>query len=243
MPVQTRKPFHRQVVDKLIEQIEAGTAPWQKPWVPGRSIMPVNPTTGKQYRGVNVLMLMLQNHDDNRWLTYNQARKAGYQVRKGEHGTPVQYWVFSERIPKLDPVTGQPELDAKGNPVKVEVDLEKPKVIISRVFNASQIDGIPPQEREKGFAWDPHQRAEDMLQNSGVPIIHDQRDRAFYSPRRDEIHLPPRDRFPDAERFYDAALHEYAHATGHQSRLNRETLTKNGQVEYAREELVAQIAS
>jgi antirestriction protein ArdC len=81
------------------------------------------------------------------------------------------------------------------------------------------------------------------LANSGVPIIHDQSDRAYYSPFKDEIHLTPRDRFPDAGKFYDAALHEYAHATGHESRLNRETLVKNGQVEYAREELVAQIAS
>jgi antirestriction protein ArdC/phage/plasmid primase-like uncharacterized protein len=243
MPDQQKKPFHQQVADKLIEQIEAGAAPWQKPWVPGKSIMPVNPTTGKQYRGVNSLMLMLQDQDDNRWLTFNQAQKAGYKVKKGEHGTPVQYWVFYEKVNKIDPVTGQPELDKKGNPVKVEAELEKPKVIISYVFNASQIDGIPPQERSAGFAWDPHQRAEDILRHSGVPIIHDQRDRAYYSPQKDDIHLTPRDRFPSAEKFYDAALHEYAHATGHESRLNRETLVKNGEVEYAREELVAQIAS
>ncbi len=38
-------------------------------------------------------------------------------------------------------------------------------------------------------------------------------------------------------------MHEYAHATGHESRLNRETLVKRGQVEYAREELAAEIAS
>jgi antirestriction protein ArdC/phage/plasmid primase-like uncharacterized protein len=243
MPELPKKPFHQQVADKLIEQIEAGTAPWQKPWVPGKSIMPVNPTTGKQYRGVNTLMLMLQNQDDNRWLTFNQAQKAGYKVKKGEHGTPVQYWVFTEKVNKIDPVTGQPELDKKGNPVKVEAELEKPKIIISYVFNASQIDGIPPLERSKGYSWDPHQRAEDILQNSGVPIIHDQRDRAYYSPQKDDIHLTPRDRFPSAEKYYDAALHEYAHATGHESRLNRETLVKNGEVEYAREELVAQIAS
>ena len=60
MPEQIKKPFHQQVADKFLEQIAAGTLPWQKPWVPGQSIMPVNPTTGKQYRGVNTLMLMME---------------------------------------------------------------------------------------------------------------------------------------------------------------------------------------
>ncbi len=244
MSVQTlKKPFHQQVADKLIEQIQAGTAPWQKPWVSGQSPLPVNPTTGKRYRGVNTLMLMMQGYGDNRWLTFNQAQKAGYQVKKGERGTPVQYWVFTERVPKLDPVTGRPELDAKGNPVKVEVELEKPKVIISYVFNAMQIDGIPPPQISKGFEWDPQERAEEILENCGVPIKHDQVDRAYYSPTRDTIHLPTKDRFPDAEKYYDTAMHEYAHATGHESRLNRETLVNRGRVEYAREELVAEIAS
>ena len=243
MAEQIRKPFHQQVADKLIEQIQAGTAPWQKPWVPGQPIMPVNPTTGKRYRGVNVLMLMMEGHSDPRWMTFNQAQKAGYQVKRGEHGTPVQFWVFTERVPKLDPVTGQPELDARGNPVKVEVELEKPKVIISRVFNATQIDGIPPPQMRKGFDWDPLERAEDILANSGVSIAHDQADRAYYMPALDAIHLPARDSFPDTEKYYDTAMHEYAHATGHESRLNRDMRHPFGSDAYAREELVAQIAS
>lgn len=30
-----KKAFHEQVAEKLIKQLEAGTAPWQKPWQPG----------------------------------------------------------------------------------------------------------------------------------------------------------------------------------------------------------------
>jgi len=30
-------PYYEQVANKLIEQLQAGTAPWQKPWAPGRS--------------------------------------------------------------------------------------------------------------------------------------------------------------------------------------------------------------
>ncbi len=239
-----KKPFHQQVAEQLIEKIQQGTAPWQKPWTPGVPVLPVNAKTGKPYRGVNTIMLMMQGHEDTRWLTFNQAQEAGYKVRKGEHGTPIQYWVYSERVNKIDPVTGKPELDARGNPVKVDVELEKPRVKVFTVFNASQIEGIPPLE-VKPLDWDPHERAENIIANSGVPFKHDQRDKAFYSPMFDEIHLPPKGQFADAEKYYDAALHELAHATGHESRLNRPGLGKGRRdtAEYAREELVAAISS
>src|SRR6202162_5837678 len=43
--------YARKVAEGLIEQLKAGTAPWQKPWQPGEQFMPYNPTTGKDYRG------------------------------------------------------------------------------------------------------------------------------------------------------------------------------------------------
>ncbi|RZA10533.1 MAG: DUF1738 domain-containing protein, partial [Proteobacteria bacterium] len=98
-----RKPFHEIVAEKLIEQLRQGTAPWQKPWEPGQpaAVFPMNPTTGQRYKGVNAIFLMAQGHDDQRWMTYRQAEAAGAQVRKGEHGTPIQYWKFDEETPKV----------------------------------------------------------------------------------------------------------------------------------------------
>jgi putative DNA primase/helicase len=94
----TKKAFHEQVAEKLIEQLRQGTAPWQRPWEAGEaaSLLPINPTTGKRYRGINAIQLMSQGRVDQRWLTYKQAAAAGAQVRKGEHGTAIQYWKFSE---------------------------------------------------------------------------------------------------------------------------------------------------
>ena len=45
-----KKAFHEQVAEKLIKQLEAGTAPWQKPWQPGEQtgFIPFNPTTGNR---------------------------------------------------------------------------------------------------------------------------------------------------------------------------------------------------
>lgn len=144
-----KKPFHETVAENLIEQLKAGTAPWQKPWEPGsQGFMPMNPTTGKRYKGVNAIHLMAQGRGDNRWLTYKQAKAAGAQVRKGEKGTPVQYWKFSEEQNKLDD-NGKPVLDGQGKPVKETVMLERPRVFFATVFNGEQIDGMPPLEQKE----------------------------------------------------------------------------------------------
>ena len=113
-----KKLFHELVADQLIEQLKQGTAPWQKPWAPGEPsvVFPMNPTTGHRYKGINAIFLMAQGHDDQRWMTYKQAVAAGAQVRKGEHGTPIQYWKFQEETSKTDE-QGKPVLDARGEPV------------------------------------------------------------------------------------------------------------------------------
>lgn len=41
-----KKPFYEEIADRLIKQLEEGTAPWQKPWEPGSSRMPHNPVSG-----------------------------------------------------------------------------------------------------------------------------------------------------------------------------------------------------
>jgi antirestriction protein ArdC len=119
--MEPKKPFHEVVAEKLIEQLKAGTAPWQKPWEPGEpnAYLPMNPTTGKRYKGINAIHLMAQGRSDARWMTYKQAAAVG-AVRKGEKGTPVQYWKFSEEQNKVDD-SGRPVLDAKGEPVKETV--------------------------------------------------------------------------------------------------------------------------
>ena len=108
-----KKAFHLVVAEKLIDQLERGTAPWQKPWAAGESYLPHNPTTGKTYKGINSLQLLSEEHADPRWLTYKQAQAEGAQVRRGEKGTLVQYWKFEEeRTVKGE--DGKPVLDAAG---------------------------------------------------------------------------------------------------------------------------------
>ncbi|WP_426107441.1 zincin-like metallopeptidase domain-containing protein [Massilia sp. TSP1-1-2] len=239
-----KKPFHETVAEKLIEQLKQGTAPWQKPWEPGEAgaNMPVNPTTGKRYKGINALQLMSEGREDQRWMTYKQAAAVDAQVRKGEKGTPIQYWKFSEDQNKTD-AAGKPILDGRGEPIKETVKLERPRVFFATVFNAEQIDGLPPHQPRPTQAWNAVERAEQIMQASGATIRHGEHDRAFYRQSSDSIHLPKKDQFATADNYYATALHELGHWTGHGTRLDRDMVHPFGSEGYAKEELRAEIAS
>lgn len=235
-----RKPYHEQVASRLVEQLKQGTPPWRKPWKLNYDPRPTNPVSGKPYRGINNMFLTMSGYADPRWMTFNQARDLGYTVRKGEHGMPVQYWKWHEEMPRLDD-EGKPVIGTDGKPVTVRRELERPKVFYSTVFNAEQMDGVPPLP-EQPLEWNPVERAEELLSQAGVPLHNDGVDRAYYRRADDTIHLPKREAFGDEADYYGTALHELAHATGHESRLNRE-FGPFGSEAYAREELVAEIAS
>ncbi|EAZ1498755.1 DUF1738 domain-containing protein [Salmonella enterica] len=238
-----KKPFYEEIADRLIKQLEEGTAPWQKPWEPGSSRMPHNPVSGTRYKGANALWLAMQQRTDPRWMTYKQAQSVNAQVQKGEKGTLVQYWKFTDTIPKLDD-KGKPVLDDNGKKKMITVKLDRPKVFSAVVFNAEQIQGLPPLEvKATKPDWERHERAENILQAMSVPIKHDQADGAFYRPSTDSIHLPERSQFPSADNYYATALHEAGHSTGHKSRLDRDLTGRFGSESYAKEELRAEIAS
>jgi len=240
---EAKKAFHEQVAENLIEQLKKGTAPWQKPWEPGDllAVLPMNPTTGKRYRGINSLNLMSRAYTDPRWLTYKQAVSLGAQVRKGEKSTLVQYWKFTDERIKTDD-NNNPVLNSEGNPIKEQVRLERPRVFYAAVFNAQQIDNLPELDI-KTPDWDPLKRAEHILQASHAVIRHGEADRAFYRPSTDSIHLPNKHQFPTPDRYYATALHELGHWTGHELRLNRDLSHPFGSEGYGREELRAEIAS
>jgi len=240
----TMQPFHEMVAAKLIAQLEQGCAPWQKPWEPGQpgAKLPMNPVTGKRYRGINAIHLMSQSHTDPRWMTHCQAASIGAQVDQGEKGTPIQYWTFSEERVRTDAL-GEPVLDAQGRPVREVVQLERPRVFLAVVFHASQIDGLPPLQPRAEPAWPSLDQPERILQASGATIRHAAHSGAYYWPAADTIHLPDKGQFPSAAHYYATALHELGHWTGHASRLNRDLAHPFGSEGYAREELRAEIAS
>jgi antirestriction protein ArdC len=79
-----------------------------------------------------------------------------------------------------------------------------------------------------------------------APIIQHGGAQAFYSPLTDRITLPSPELFTSAEEFHATKFHELLHASGHRSRLNRDTLTEAapfGSAGYSREELLAEMGA
>lgn len=224
--------LHQEVTDRILTALERGTAPWQRPWKEGEGFdLPVNAVTGRPYHGINTLLLM--GEGDPRWCTYKQAQEQGWQVREGEVGTQIGFYKMAEVTDKekLNPDTGEPE--------KRTFPLLRSYV----VFNAQQIEGIPPLDRDalRPPGWDPQAAAEAIMARSGAQIRHGGND-AFYLPKHDVIQLPEQGQFPTAGDYYGTALHELGHWTGHESRLDRK-FGLFGSEQYAKEELRAEIAS
>ena len=243
------------VSDLFIKSIESGTAPWTKPWSISDmvSAAPRNPETGTFYKGSNELMLLMtscmKQYDDPRWMTFNQAKNAGGQVRAGEHGVPLRTFIFEREVDVVDD-KGRPVLDKDGNKVTETVEINPPIITTFTVFNVKQIefpaDHIYSQPFDKKVTkdqeWANLQKAEELIKNTNAQIVHGG-DRAFYAPGQDYINLPPKESFKTQEGYYSTALHELSHWTGHRARLNRPFTGRFGTQGYAKEELVAEISS
>lgn len=223
--------YHKQVAEKIISMLEAGTPPWEMPWEDYR--LPLNGVSKRRYRGINTLHLLCEmkekNYNDPRWYTFQQAKEAGAKIKAGSKAVTVQYWKFDKK-----------EKDEEGN--EITVPLDHPVVFYANVFNAEQIEGLPPYQKTE-HKWDPVERAEKIIAASNVPVIADSLSNNYYSPSRDEIHTTPRSSFKTAAGYYSTVLHEVGHSTGHASRLNRDMSGTFGTPSYAKEELRAEIAS
>src|SRR6185312_2941737 len=94
-----RTNLYDEITTKIISELEAGRLPWVQPWGTAAAkaplAMPRNATTGRQYSGINVLILwgavIQHGFSGQSWLTFRQALSLGGNVRKGERGTTVVY--------------------------------------------------------------------------------------------------------------------------------------------------------
>ena len=240
------KSLHEQVAADLIERLKKGTAPWQKPWNDSSAAFefPYNAITGRRYKGINIFSLLSADRADPRWMTFKQAASKDWRVRKGEKARLVQYVKTQDLIPKLDD-KGKKILDENGKSIKISVPLDHAIVTAAWVFNAEQVDGIPPMAKETALAldWDPILRAEELVNLTEAKVCHNMGNRAFYNLVTDSITMPLKEQFSSADLYYGTLLHELAHWTGHNSRLDRSLFNKFGTEAYAREELRAEIAS
>ncbi len=240
----TKKEILEGFVSRLQQILDGGQIPpWQKPWTPqfGPEVSrPHNPVTGHAYKGFNSLDLelnaALSGYHDPRWMGFKQALEQGWHVRKGEKAChihlPVEIIINKDGH---DPV-GRERSDGKQS--KLLVFKRVP------VFNAQQIDGIPPLAlAPEKTLLSQNTKFDAIAHQMGVRITEAPCDQAFYRRGPDLITLPLRASFADQYGHDSTLAHELAHATGHVFRLNRDLGGSFGSIRYAAEEVTAEIGA
>lgn len=233
----SKQDIYAAITNRITEAIEAGeTVPWNKPWRSSGGF-PISLSTKRPYRGINVLLLVLEGYNDPRWGTYKTISEIGGQVRKGEKGTQIVFW---KRVPRKDE-------DESGKASSYWF------LRHFTVFNASQADGLPELEVEEtreftpieeaqrivdGYVWDPSGGHE----NIGPPLLGGY-NAAYFNVTKDTIHMPAPEDFISDESYYSTLFHEMIHSTGHEKRLKRIEPALFGTDPYAKEELVAEIGA
>lgn len=241
----------------MVSAMEGGQIPWIRPWT---SLEAMNAVSKKEYRGFNRLILNFvgsMKFKSPYWLTFNQAKDLGGTVKKGEKSIPVVFW---KRLPPRGSKSPK-VVDSKEDETEAVEGDAKPASGRSftllryyNVFNADQCEGLQvkfdlhPKARSHPSPSEAHKAAEALVKNANICPIHERGNRAVYSPTLDEIGIPPREQFDSLDDFYHSLFHEMAHATGHEKRLNRikrndDFIGSMSRGSYAREELVAEIAS
>nr|WP_082753140.1 zincin-like metallopeptidase domain-containing protein [uncultured Acidovorax sp.] len=234
-----RRDLYQEVTDKIIAAIEAGTAPWQRPWKDVQvSGMPMNGISERHYNGVNALLLMMtaqsEGYTDHRWYTMKQANDMGLRVRKGSKSTPVYFFKM------LDVPGRESERDIPQPRESSEDTRRIPFLTEYRVFHASQIEDLLPLAAPE-HKWQPIEAVNDIVSRLQPELRHGG-NRAFYSPSGDFIQMPHKGAFADAASYAGTLLHELSHWSGHESRQNR-SFGRWGTDAYAVEELRAELCS
>jgi len=220
------KPDVAQIVtDQILEAMEKGVVPWQRPW---KVSLPMNMVSKRQYHGINLLLLALSEHSNPYWLTFNQVEALGGMVKPGSKASRIVYWRILEHLSPDGEIT------------------EIPLLRYYCVFNLEQTsiseDKIPKLGQEE---FNPIDACEEVIK--GMPskpsLIGAQE--AFYNRKEDVIGMPTKESFISPEEYYSTLFHELVHSTGHPKRLNRDNkYPELGYKEaYSNEELIAEIGS
>lgn len=263
----TKEQIAEKFADIMVKKMEEmKSEKWEKPWfdITGKiNFYPQN-YTGRKYTSGNAFFLMLastwNSYETPVFLTFNQCRKLGLTVTKGEKSFPVYYknfLVYQRETNKRISFEDYNLLD----------DEEKKKWrLISylkyyNVFNLDQTNFKTVRDDEykallKRFIVEKEgelivstvfecEILDKMLaDNSWVcDIFLKKQNRAYYSGSDDLIVCPLKKQFPHQHNFYSTLLHEMTHSTGNQKRLNRPMGVIFGDDDYAREEVIAELTA
>ena len=225
-----KKDIYEMVTDRIIEQLEKGYIPWQKPWT-GVHDGAYNRISNKPYSLLNQMLLSKTGE----YASFKQWTELGGHIRKGEKAEIVTFW-------KIQPIEEENEDGEK-------IIKQLPLLRYYNVFHISQVEGVEPKNIDLN-ELQPIEEAEriknEYMQREHIKILEKVTDKAFYSPSLDYIQIPCKEQYQNIEEFYSTLFHEMTHSTGHKVRLNREDVKDCvyfGSENYSKEELCAELGS
>lgn len=217
------------------------------------------------------LHTMKKNYKVPVYFTHKQIRDLGAHPKKGEKSIPIFKWGLSIYNRETGKKATLKEYDSLP---KEERDEKYKVIPYLKIFNEWNIEQTNLEEvnKEKYDALLSKFEAKEIKDDNGMysnaaidqmlasqswvcPVEYTQQNpSALYNKTRDVIIVPRKDQFnisdtpeeiyKDGEEYYSSLIHEMAHSTGHESRLNR--LSPDGKFggdEYAKEELVAELTA
>ena len=233
--------------------------------------MPQN-VSGRGYSGSNSFFLQLdtalRGYSMPVYLTFKQANDMGAHVKRGESAMPVLYWDIMARD-----TDGKKVSKEAYRKMSLAERMQVQTIPFLKAFNVFNVDQtnlaeVKPDKMEalkKLFAPPELRDAEGMFTSKALdrmfekqewicPIQYDKQvSGAYFSPSKDIIVIPKKEQFnigktleevyKDGMEYYSTALHEMAHSTGTEPRLNRGSHEKFGDAKYAKEELVAELTA
>jgi antirestriction protein ArdC len=207
---ESRASLYDEITDKIIAELEAGRVPWVQPWGTAAAkaplAMPKNASTGRQYSGVNVLILwgavIEHGFAGQSWLTFRQALSLGGHVRKGERGTTV---VYADRFVPQDE---KRRADETGDEAQAIPFLKR-----FTVYNTNQCDGLPDGIATTAPPPPPvliEPTVEALIKATGIDFRIGG-NRAFYMSSADYVQVPPPQAYGEPINWHRTALHELGH--------------------------------
>jgi len=219
----------KDIVALIYKQMGQGDSNWQMPWH-GKNPVPVNILHGRSYQGINRILLWARAREygfkSRHWGTFNQWRSVKQPVASGSKAATLV-------VPRLEKnKAGEEEL--KGFKTFWVFNGDQ---VLNRNENHPDLFGIEAAEDTD---------AEAFISSLNADIRHGYQ-RALYYKRSDHIEMPDRETFihtktsTPIQNYYSTLLHEIIHWTGHEKRENREPYIEDPVLDYAFEELVAEL--
>ena len=203
------------------------------------------------------------------YMTFKQAKDRNLHVNAGEKSVPIFKWGLSIKDENGKTVSEE-DYNAMSKEERDKFSV-RPYPKVYHVFNIDQTNLSEVNKKKYDAIVTRFKAPDEEVKDSKGMYINDALDRmfkekawhcdirynkpssrAFYVPSQDFIVLPMKEQFNigktaeevyrDGMEYYSTALHEMAHSTGHESRLNRQFGAKRTEG-YAHEELIAEMTA